>query len=458
MIWQATKIALFLLVVVGIAFAADVFIGTGEIVRLSFRGREISMTTPVLALGVVAALVGVWLLLYLAGLAIAVIAFFSGDETAISRYLDRNRERRGFDALARGMVALAVGEAREASVQAGRAERDLKRPELTNLINAQAAELSGNRTRAEEYYKQLLGDGATRVIGVRGLMKQKLEDGDTETALKLAEKALELRPRHGETISTLLKLQLEQEDWAGARKTLLASVRAKNLPRAIAKRREAVVALADARRRLESDDTSGASKAAAEANRLSPSLIPAAVLAARFEKKKGNARKAEAILRKAWSANPHPDLATAFAAIRPDETPTERLRRFQQLLKLNPSFEETRLLKAELLLAAEDLNGARKALGSMAEEEPTVRSLAIMGAIAKSEGSSEQVVRGWLTRALSAPGGARWICESCSHVHSSWAAVCENCKAFDAMSWKTPKAGSDSGDSTPVLALQSIDL
>ena len=99
MIWQATKIALFLLVVVGIAFAADVFIGTGEIVRLSFHGREISMTTPVLALGVVAALVGVWLLLYLAGLAIAVIAFFSGDETAISRYLDRNRERRGFEPL-----------------------------------------------------------------------------------------------------------------------------------------------------------------------------------------------------------------------------------------------------------------------------------------------------------------------------------------------------------------------
>ena len=458
MIWQATKLAVFLLAIVAVAFAADFVVDMGEIVRFTFQDREVSMTMPVFAIVIGVLLMGFWLFLYLAGLAVAVIRFVSGDETAISRYFDRNRERRGFDALARGMVALAVGEAREASLQAGRAERDLKRPELTNLVNAQAAELSGNRLRAEEYYKQMLGDDATRVIGVRGLMKQKLEDGDTDTALKLAEKALELRPKHGETISTLLNLQIGQEDWPGVRKTLLASVRAKNLPKAVAKRREAVVALEDARRKLESEDKAGAAKAAAEANRLSPALIPAAVMAATFESDKGHRRKAESILRKAWSANPHPDLAAAFAAIHPDETPSERLKRFQQLLKLNPSFEETRLLKAELLLAADDLAGARDALGSLAEDEPTVRSLALMGAIAKHEGSSEQVVRGWLTRALEAPGGSRWICENCSHVHMSWVAVCENCKAFDSLSWKTPKAGSESRKATPVLALRSMDL
>ncbi|MCF6294031.1 MAG: hypothetical protein L3J04_11625 [Robiginitomaculum sp.] len=40
------------------------------------------------------------------------------------------------------------------------------------------------------------------------------------------------------------------------------------------------------------------------------------------------------VLKKAWEANPHPDIATAYASIAPEETPQERLTRFQPLLKL----------------------------------------------------------------------------------------------------------------------------
>ena len=39
------------------------------------------------------------------------LRFLLGDETAISRYFSRSRERRGFDALSDGMVALASGDA-----------------------------------------------------------------------------------------------------------------------------------------------------------------------------------------------------------------------------------------------------------------------------------------------------------------------------------------------------------
>ncbi len=52
----------------------------------------------------------VWLLLRLLGLLGAVFRFLNGDETAISRYFDRNRERKGYAALSEGLVALASGE------------------------------------------------------------------------------------------------------------------------------------------------------------------------------------------------------------------------------------------------------------------------------------------------------------------------------------------------------------
>ena len=58
-------------------------------------------------------------------------------------------------------MALASGEGRTAMSKAARAERYLKRPELTNLITAQAAEMAGDTKKAQEVYKTLLQDDRT---------------------------------------------------------------------------------------------------------------------------------------------------------------------------------------------------------------------------------------------------------------------------------------------------------
>ena len=98
----------------------------------------------------------VWLFLKLMTLLIATYHFLNGDETAISRYFDRNREKKGFEALSEGMMALASGEGHLAATKAARAERYLDKPELTTLLAAQAAEMTGNQTAAEANYKKLL--------------------------------------------------------------------------------------------------------------------------------------------------------------------------------------------------------------------------------------------------------------------------------------------------------------
>ena len=99
---------------------------------------------------------------------------------------------------------------------------------------------------------------------------------------------------------------------------------------------------------------------------------------------------------------------------------------------------ESRLLEAELALAAEDFPAARKALGDLAETEPTTRSLALMAAIERGQGAPDEVVRGWLAKALVASRGPQWVCGNCTHIHAAWAPVCENCGAFDTLDWKTP--------------------
>jgi HemY protein len=438
MLWSLVKVLAFVALVAAAAFGAGLLIESRGGVRLAAGGWEVTLgplQTLIAALLLMAVL---WLLLKALGLVWALVLFLRGDETALSRYFDRSRERRGFAALAEGMLALAAGEGRLALRNAARAERLLGRPDLTNLLVAQAAEAVGDAKAAEEAYKKLLAEPKSRFVALRGILRQRLAAGDTETALKLAEKALALKPRHGETQDILLKLQAQAHDWKGARATLGAKLRAGLLPRDVHRRRDAVLALGEAKAVLDETASIEAREAAIEANRLSPDLIPAAAMAARALIAKGEHRQAARVLKKAWAAQPHPDLAAAFAEIEPDESPRARLKRFRALTDARPDHEETRLLLAELHIADEDFPAARRALGDLPERHPTQRALTLMAAIARGEGADDAVVRGWLARALTAPRGPQWVCETCHTIHPDWAPVCDTCGGFDTLSWREP--------------------
>ena len=438
MLWSLIKFILFIGIVAGLSLGAMYLMETGAGVRIAVANMEFTLGPIQAVIGAVILLLLVWLALRLAGFLVAVLRFLNGDETAISRWFDRNRERKGYEALADGLMALASGEARLAMSKAAKAERYLKRPELTNLVTAQAAEMAGDRKKAEEVYKRLLADDRTRFVGVRGIMKQKLAEGDTAMALKLAEKAFALKPRHEETQDVLLRLQAEQHDWKGARKTLSTKLKYGALPRPVHKRRDAVLALGEAKDILDEDKSIEAREAAIEANRLSPDLIPAAAMAARAYVERDQRRYATRVLKKAWAASPHPDLATAFAEIEPGETPKQRLKRFEALTKQNPGHEETRLLLAELNVAAEDYAAARRSLGDLPETMPNTRVLALLAAIERGEGAPDATVRALLTRALTAPRGPQWVCDNCNSVAGDWEPVCSNCGAFDTLSWREP--------------------
>ncbi|UWP89029.1 heme biosynthesis protein HemY [Aliiroseovarius crassostreae] len=440
MLWSLFKIILFVVAIAGLTLGAGALLELDGGIQVAVAGVELNLgpLQAVILFGVL--IVVVWLVIVLFGLLRAVLRFLNGDETAISRYFDRSREKKGYEALADGMMALASGESATAMAKANRAEKYLRRPELTNLLTAQAAEMAGDKRKATQVYKKLLTDERTKFVGVRGLMKQKLEEGDTATAMRLAEKALALKPRHVGTQDALLGMQAAEGDWSGARKTLTTKLKTGNLPRDVHKRRDAVLALSEAKDVLAEGKSVEAREAAIEANRLSPDLVPAAVMAARTYAEQGKPRYATRVLTKAWTAQPHPDIAAAFAEIEPDESPKARLNRFRALTKHREGDAETRMLVAELNLAAGDYVAARKALGNLSENDPTQRVLTLLAAIERGEGAEDKTVRALLARALTAPRGPQWVCDKCNHIHADWAPVCGNCGGFDTLSWsKAPE-------------------
>ncbi|MBF9058420.1 tetratricopeptide repeat protein, partial [Rhodobacterales bacterium HKCCSP123] len=179
-----------------------------------------------------------------------------------------------------------------------------------------------------------------------------------------------------------------------------------------------------------------ATRDAEAAQRMAPGLVPAAVMSARLAIANDRPKVATKILKAAWDTDPHPDIAAAFAEIAPDETPAARLKRFRPLIAKHPGHPEAKMLEAELQIAAEDFPAARRALGDLPETAPTARSLTIMAAIERGEGSEDRIVRAWLAKAVTAPRGMQWVCDNCGHVHAEWRPVCAHCNGFDSLSWQ----------------------
>ena len=396
-------ILILLAVILAGGFALNFLVqGDGQLV-LRYADRVYEVTLFEAAILLVLLILAVLVVLWLLRLMIALIRFIAGDETAFGSFFARSRERRGLDALSRAYLALAAGDAKQAQRKAQKAELKLMRPDLTRVVNAQAAELAGDDARARTYYRALLMDKKTAFVGARGLLKLALKNGEHERALKLAEHARELKPKDPEILETLYMLQSQAFDWGAARRTLAAQAKAGQLPPPEAHRRDAALALAQSEDAAGLGDTEQARTLAVEAAKLDPTNTAAVTTAARLLLEFGAKRQAVKLVTDAWAAQPRPQIAAAFAAIEPDEAPAARRRRFGALFAIHPDHPETQFLRAELALADRDWTAAQAAIGELRETEPSARSCAIMAAIARGRGEPDHVVRAWLARALGAP-------------------------------------------------------
>ncbi|MBY8977345.1 heme biosynthesis protein HemY [Rhodobacteraceae bacterium NNCM2] len=406
MLGSIIRYVLFVALVAVATWGAYHLMETPGAIVISFANYEYTLTPLAFTVLMLLGFAALWILFKLVGLLLAVYRFICGDETAISRFFNRSRERRGFDSLSRALTALAEGDGRTAKAKAEKAERLLDRPELTRLVTAQSAELSGDLTKAKKYYKALAEDKRSSYAGVKGLLQLANSDGDEERALKLAKQAYVLKPKEAWVLDNLYTLQSRSFDWAGARKTLGEQRRAGFLPKPEANRREAMLALAQSEDAEELGHTDAARRLAIEAAKLDPVNGDAVTTAARHLVASGSKRAANRLITKAWSFVPSPQLAAAFAAIEPDESPAQRADRFKKLFDVKGTGTEANLVRAELALTVEDWAEARRAMSKIEENEPSARSCAIMAAIARGEGEPDAVVRGWLAKALGAPRGA----------------------------------------------------
>ncbi len=84
----------------------------------------------------------------------------------ISRLLRENRQKSGYNALAYGLVASSAGDVESAQKFAAQAKRLLDNKDLTEMLSAHAAHLSGDKSAAYKYFKSLADRKNTKFQGL----------------------------------------------------------------------------------------------------------------------------------------------------------------------------------------------------------------------------------------------------------------------------------------------------
>ena len=182
-----------------------------------------------------------------------------------------------------------------------------------------------------------------------------------------------------------------------------------------------------------------------EAIKLAPTLVPAAVLASKYESEAHQVRRSMRIVETAWLAQPHPDLADAYAHVKLGNSARQRLVRVETLAAKAPGHIEGALAIARAAIDASEFAKAREALAPFIAA-PTQRVALLMAEIERTEHGDSGRARAWTLRAVRALHDPAWTADG--YVSDRWRPVSPVTGRLDAFQWQTPVAAlpSDKGE------------
>src|SRR5437899_8275921 len=322
------RIVLFLvLIALAAAGAAWVADQTGDVI-LTWGSLRAKTTVPVFAFGL--------------GL-VAVAAIFAWSLlSAIWRTPGRLRRRRhekrhgrGRHAITHGLLAIGHGDTAVARRHADDARRHAGHDPLALLLTAQSAQLEGDRDGAQRAFRAMAEREDTRLLGLRGLFIEAQRADDPVSAVMIADEALKISPSSTWASHAVLGFRCARGDWSGALSILDNNLSSGLIDKATYRRQRGVLLTARALER-EKVDRDLSRESATQAVKLAPTLVPAAVLAAKFESEAHQVRRAMRLVEAAWLAQPHPDLADAYAHVKLGDSARQRLVRLETLAANTP--------------------------------------------------------------------------------------------------------------------------
>ncbi|HZT52140.1 MAG TPA: heme biosynthesis HemY N-terminal domain-containing protein [Stellaceae bacterium] len=442
------RILVAIVVIAVVVGAAVYFADRPGAVTVVWQGWRIDTSVAVLVLGAAS-------IVFVVGWSVAVLRRLAVAPRAFLRARRERRRREGYRALTYGLAAVAAGDPDEAERCARRADALLDEPPLTRLLAAQAAQLKGDVTAARSYFTAMLAEPETEFLGLRGLIVQALARGEDGVALKLAERARELRPRTGWVQRALVELEARAGRWERAEVRLAEATRRGAIAPDESRHHRAAILYERGRGAQAAGRDGEALKLAGQAHAADPAFAPATAWYARLLAADGSTRRARKAIEAGWRVAPHPLLTAAYGALYDDEPPLARIKRFERLQGLKPDHVEGRVALAEAAIEARLWGEARRHLteAGIDRDDAAPRLYRLMAKLEEAERTDGGRGRNWLERAAraTAPDPA-YACNACGFIADAWTPLCPRCRSFDQLVWRLRPGRGEGGMPTASIA------
>ena len=368
----------------------------------------------------------------------------------LSKKREDSRHQKGYNALTQGLVAIAAGDTKQATYFSRRAKNLLPMNQnnqggqqaLHLLLEAQAARMRGEDTLAQNRFELLMQDKEAGFLGIRGLLKAAIDKGNDLLALEYAQQAAKLHPHQPWVIKTLYFLQIKNKKWSEVLETAVQAKKYNAFEKEKITSDEIAIYLMRYDHDSNHENEAGALKNLKQAFKLDENFVPTIVRYAEYFIKKDKKKKAASIIKKAWAANPHPDLAKMWNQLAPssEKSQEKRTKWYKTLFDLNTNSVESHILMANAAVDME-LWGVAKSYVVTAEKiKPSARIYRLRAIVEQNTSHNEDSIHDLMEKASKSSPDKVWVCSLTGIIYEEWTPIAAPHESFNTVIWQYPGA------------------
>jgi len=328
-------------------------------------------------------------------------------------------QKKGVQALACGLSAVASGDVRMAQYYSNRTMRFLKDDfGLAHLLAGLTARLLGHDNDAHQSFLNMMDQTETSALGAKALLQTALNKGDYRYARMILTRSYEKNPKNIWVIEQLYHLELRCGQYASALDLLDQWSKVGGPSKKDSAPDRAIIM-------MQMNDMAKAYKTNKNALAIGLKTIPLWI-------KNGKKRKAINAIKNLWSITPHPKLIDFWIQCAPKKALTKPILMvawIEDLQILNKNSASSALYSGQALLRIGQKEHANRFIKNAMTLKPTIQTARLMNQM--------DPMGGWMDNIELLKQDKTWVCTQTGKIQSSWKPLTTD-GHFNTITWMYP--------------------
>ena len=395
---------------------------------VSFLFRDIIVTTSTSVL-----IIFLLIIIIVSLLLQRFVFFLKQSKQKFKFYRERAIYEKGQNAFVQGMVALANKDFKKAISEAKNANKYLKNKSLGLLLSSEVLKIEKKFDQLSDVYEAMIKNPDMNLLGLRGLMEQNLRAQDYHHAFIYGEKLFHLNPRIDKLYETLVNIIGKTNNWQKLIYLSDQSFKYKIINKKINAENKSIAFFEIAKIKNKSSRQESINLME-KALKLKENFAPFMGFYIQLLIEDNSLKKAKKILKKAWTAFPHPDLKKQIKVLaKALKVPYYEM--VEYVSSNTQDHYETRVLLSESYIQEQNWDKARQQIKSLLEHKPPKEICLLMAKIEEGASGDPQKINAWISRSNLGKLSKIWICHISGISQTQWTSVSKG-GYFNTLDWR----------------------